>query len=489
MLISGNPIMEDRTMNKILSNNVASYSKNPLFFDAGEDEIRIEGRPYRRPTRTYDNSFIKYERPLSRGLQASNSSLSTHRMLLNIYEQDCMFLPENSYDGFWDDFQEFYSPESVFAGETIRSALEEKAFGFLASEVDVSGKWTASTATDFFKNFLAEQKEKRGEGADTSPVLSAIMNSVDPQRCGRHYLVQFASDFLSEASAMARLAPGAYGDVQSAIFNILIDEYGASVHANKHSTLFENMLVSVGLSKDVHCYWQFYQPTALCMTNYFHYLTKNKRFFFRYIGALLYTEASLVNTTKKQSEMMKRVFGPDVDTKYFDEHFHIDQHHGEMALERVIQPAFERFGDSIASEVVRGFLEFQLLEELADADLIDQFKFFDGLESGRAVAEKFYSNIKDGDLDVSLETFVEANGERSTTHTHPDHRLLVIESGTMDFWPLLGEPLQLKAGDILSVPRHRLHGSVVTSEESVYHQPIANPDDLAALAAGEPATV
>ena len=373
-------------------------------------------------------------------------------------------------------------------GETVRAALEEKAFKFLDSEVDVSGEWTTATAIDFFQNFLKEEKAKRGEGAEANPVLSAIINPVDPQRCGRHYLIQFSSDFLSEASAMARLAPGAYGDVQSAIFNILIDEYGASVHANKHSTLFENMFVSVGLSKDVHCYWQFYQPTALSMTNYFHYITKNKRFFFRYIGALFYTESSLVNMTKKQSEMMKRVFSEATDTKYFDEYFHIGQHHGEMALERVIVPAFERFGDGVAAKVVRGFLEFQLLEEIADADLLAQFAFFDGLQAERVAAEKFYSQIKERNLDVALETFVEANGERSTTHTHPDHRLLVIESGTMDFWPLLGEPLTLKAGDILSVPKHRLHESVVTSEECVYHQPIANPDDLAALAPREPVT-
>ena len=94
-------------MNSKLATEIANFAANPLFFDAADDETRITGRPYRRPTRTYDNSFIKYDRPLSRAVQASNSALSTHRMLLNIYEQDCMFLPERTYDGFWNDFQEF----------------------------------------------------------------------------------------------------------------------------------------------------------------------------------------------------------------------------------------------------------------------------------------------------------------------------------------------------------------------------------------------
>ncbi|ABE58103.1 Cupin 2 protein [Chromohalobacter israelensis DSM 3043] len=459
-----------------LSDSVHSYASNRLFRDAGENEVLLGETPYRRPTRTFDNAFINYERPLTRGTQASNSALSTHRLLINIYEADGVFLPHAAYDGFWDDFQAFYSAENIAHGESIRHALENKAFSFLQNDVEVTGPWTADTVIEFFKSFLKDQAETRDAEANNSPVLAAILNSRDPERCAKHYLIQLAPDFLSEASAMARVAPGSYGDIQSAIFNILIDEYGASVHANKHSTLFENTLQSVGLSPDIHTYWQFYHSTSLCLTNYFHYITKNKRLFFRYIGALFYTEASLVNVTKKQSEMLRKVFGAGVNTKYFDEHHHIDQHHGEMALQRVIIPALERFGDQVASEILRGYLEFQFLEELADADLIAQFDFFERLENDRCNAEKFYHEITNGERNVSLETFVECAGERSTTHTHPDHRLLVIESGKMDFWPLAGDPLSLTAGDILFIPRHRLHGSVVTSDECVYHQPVAESE-------------
>ncbi len=469
-------------MQVLESGDVVRYASNRLFFDAGEDEIVIEGNPYRRPTRTFDNEFINYDKPLTRGTQASNSALSTHRLLLNIYETDGVFLPYKGYPEFWQDFQDFYSAESVEQGEAIRQRLERKAFTFLDTEVDVSGPWTAATATEFFRQFLAEQPAMRETDAATNPVLAAILGSRDPERCAKHYLIQLASDFLSEASAMARVAPGSYGELQSAIFNILIDEYGASVHANKHSTLFENTLTSVGLSPGIHHYWQFYQATSLCLTNYFHFLTKNKRHFFRYIGALFYTEASFINITRRQSQMLRQVFGDQVDTNYFDEHSHIDQHHSQMALERVILPAFDRFGDTIVKEVVRGFLEFQLLEELADEDLVAQLAFFNGLEDERVLAERFFRRIRSGGQDVPLETFVECSGERSTTHTHPDHRLLVIESGTMDFWPLYGEPMSLQEGDILSIPRHRLHGSVVTSAECIYHQPIANPADLRACA-------
>lgn len=464
---------------------IKTYAQNRLFFDAADTEIRIENNPYRRPTRTFDNDFINYSKPLTRKNQASNSALSTHRMLLNVYEADALFLPAEATDTFWDDFDAFYSPENVLNGTMVRPFLERKAFSFLDEEVDLSGDWDSGKVVSYFEHFLEQEIEARDAELTSNPIFAAIVASPDPKRCARHYLIQLAPDFLSEASAMARMAPGAFGDIQSAIFNILIDEYGASVHENKHSTLYEKTLISVGLSPSVHEYWQFYHPTSLALTNYFHYVAKNKRLCFRYIGALLYTEASLVNTTKKQSALLREVFGTSVDTNYFDEHFHIDQHHGEMALERVVMPAIARFGDRAAVEILRGFMEFKLFEEIADEDLLAQFKFFNGLADNRRESTYFYENEVRGNDQIPLETFVECLGERSTTHTHPDHRLLVIESGTMDFWPLYGEAISLKAGDILSVPKHRLHGSVVTSEECVYHQPIA---DMSAVKAEQTLT-
>ena len=65
--------------------------------------------------------------------------------------------------------------------------------------------------------------------------------------------------------------------------------------------------------------------------------------------------------------------------------------------------------------------------------------------------------------------------ERSTTHIHPDDRLLVLETGTMDFFPLAGVEIRLRAGDFLFIPQGRLHGSIVRSDHCTYHQPILTP--------------
>jgi quercetin dioxygenase-like cupin family protein len=201
------------------------------------------------------------------------------------------------------------------------------------------------------------------------------------------------------------------------------------------------------------------------------------------LGALFFTEASLVNTAKRQSTMLRSVFGDTVDRTYFDEHQHIDQHHGDMALNRLVVPALERFGDSVAGEIMLGFEQFRQLQHEADLDLLAQFEWADDLERYKDRAAELYAKIKSGQIDAALETFVEPRAERSTTHAHPDDRLLVIERGAMDFWPLYGEPMHLEEGALMYIPRHRLHGSVVRSAECVYHQPVvADIHPMAAVA-------
>jgi hypothetical protein len=58
-----------------------------------------------------------------------------------------------------------------------------------------------------------------------------------------------------------------------------------------------------------------------------------------------------------------------VSTEYFDEHSHIDVHHGRMALKRLIIPMIEQFGDKIIPDLIRGFEEFKLLQDIADEEL------------------------------------------------------------------------------------------------------------------------
>ena len=462
---------------------IQDFADRPLFRDASAAEMYIVGNPYRRPTRVYDNADIDYTVPLTKNDVTSNESLSTHRLLLNIYEIDCHLLPKTLSPELERDRQRFYKSDNQKRAGLARPILEQKAFAFLQDEIEVTGRWTPESAMCYLRDFKELEDGKLKTSKNDSILLDRLLKCGDKKHCARHYLVQMASDFLTEASAMAGYMPGNYGVEQSELFNILIDEYGYAVFNKKHSTLFENLLISADLSPEIHRYWQFYQASSIMLTNYFHFLAKNKANYFRYLGALFFTEASLANVNRQQAAAIREIFGKEIDVSYFSEHSHIDSHHGTMALDRIIGPTLDKYGAFAAADIIRGFEEFKLLQEIADQDLFAQISWIDEEKNYRRAADLIWSRIQSGDLKLPRETFHEEREERSTTHTHDEHRLVVIENGEMDFWSGLGDPVRLSAGDAHFVPRHRLHGSVITSQECLYHQPIVNEDLLQAVMA------
>jgi|GEM_PF-532439 len=445
------------------------YVSNPVFRDAEADEVLINANPYRRPVRSNDIRFLDFTKPLKFEEITSYSALAAHRVLINIYDSDLVFLPYESKAEHWEDFAQFYKNDNKVLGEIVRPVIEKHVFGFLDDRIRISGNWSKDALLKYFEKFYQECKESQSE------VVSTILSTTDKERAAIFFLVQLASDFLSEASAMARNVLGNYGPMLSELFKVLVDEYGYGVYETKHSTLFESTMKSCGLNPQLHTYWQFYLASSLSLVNYFHYVSRDHSKFFRYLGALYYTEVSLISTTQQQSQMLRTIFGSKVDTRYFDEHTHIDEHHGRMSLEKLITPAIDKYGEIIIEDIIRGFEEFRLLQEIADNDFITQIKWADNIPTYRKKAAEIYQRVQSGEINSPLETFVEVVGERSTTHVHDEHRLLVIESGEMDFWPIFGEPIRFKAGDVMLIPCHRLHGSVVQSDESVYHQPEVLP--------------
>jgi Iron-containing redox enzyme len=455
------------------------FAENPVFEDAHDHEVTIEDNPFRRPLRRHDIAAQDFTRRLDKGGLTSNLALSANRILLNIYESDLLFLPPANSECGWRDFARFYDPTSKVLGEIVRPVLEDHLFGFLEDEIQMSGPWSAQVLKDYLHSWHETCQSAPNE------ISKSILSASNPREAARFLLIQLAGDYLTEASAMARNVLGNYGEGLSELFKVLIDEYGNGVHEAKHSTLFESTLRSAGLHSGIHAYWQFYLPTSILLVNYFHYVSKNHSRYFRYLGALYNTEVSLIYATKVQTELLRTALGTDVDLRYFSEHSHIDRFHGEMAFDRLISPALARYGSSIIPEILRGFEEWRLLQEIADADLVSQIRFFDSISSIRPKAEALYGRIRSGAVEADLETFVEDLGERSTTHIHDDDRLLVIERGEMDFWPRHGNPMHLGPGAVLFIPRTRLHGSVVTTPQCVYHQPIVPPALAREFGSGE----
>jgi len=440
---------------------ILRYATNPLYLD--NEEWLNDDNPYRRQLRPQVLGKLKFDEPLRRDQVLNYESLAAHRMLTCIYETDLVFLPRSTLTPEkYRDYQAFYSPHNRARGDVVRPALEKFAFGFLEEEVDVSGDWSAESLETFLRDIDNRVKDA------VLPAEKAIRESADPQRAAKMWLIQFAPDFLSEASPMLRNLLGNTGDIQSEWFKIVIDEYGYGVHETKHSTLFERTLRSVGLEDDVHRYWQYYLPGSLLMNNYFHYLGKNHELFFRYLGALFYTETTLVDFCVRAAGLLDDVFDGAADVEYFTEHVHIDSHHGRMALEKLILPVVQRYGPIVIPEILKGYEQFQIVAEIADEDFVTQIAWMDEGPANKSLHDPVHRAIVDGRATAPVAHIVEPRGELSNTHSHQGDELCHIVSGTMKFVSGFESHQILEAGEGTVIWRNRLHGAIIESAECVY---------------------
>ncbi|WP_242902491.1 iron-containing redox enzyme family protein [Actinomadura terrae] len=439
---------------------VLRYASHPLYLD--NEEWLNEDNPYRRQLRPQVLAGQDFDRVLPKGELLNYENLAAQRLLTCIYEADLVFLPQGGFadPAKWEDFRAFYSSSNRALGEAIRPALERFSFGFLDDEVETSGKWDKASLEAFLRALTVTGEPTASE--------QAIEKSSDPARAARMWLVQFAPDFLSEASPMIRNVMGHYGQAQSEWFKVIIDEYGYGVHETKHSTLFERTLKSAGLRSDIHHYWQFYLTSSLLMNNYFHYLGKNHELFFRYLGALYYTEFTLVDFCRRAAELLRRVLGEEVDVEYFTEHVHIDTHHGRMALERLILPVVDMCGDTVIPEIVRGFEEAQAVVGIADRDFADQIAWMDAGPHNKELHTPCWEAISTGRVTAPIAHLVEPRGELSNTHCHNGDELCHIVSGTMKFVSGFDAHQILRAGEGTVIRGNRLHGAIIESDECVY---------------------
>lgn len=414
--------------------------------------------PYHRPIRPQDLKLAQLKKRLTKEQFGHPSYLAAQRLLLTRYEQDLVFLPVQRPLQL-EHFNSFYNHELRKALDRLRPLLEHHTFGWLDDEISMSGNWDL----DSFIAFTSGVLEKVSEAP--SGLVSSIEGACDSKEAARYYLIQCAGDFLSEASAMGRNVLGNFGPYTSELFKIYLDEYGYGVHEKKHSTIFERLLTACDLDPNLHTYWQFYTASSISLINYFHYVSHDHSKFFRYLGAMYYTEASLAFVTKSQAQAIRAGFGENIDTLYFDEHNHIDVHHGRMALEKLIIPMVNQYGEQIIPEILRGFEEFRLLQDVADEDLFQSIEWQDNLPKYVDLARERFSGTSQENADA---TFEESQNELSVLHTHPVAELFSVKTGLIELIASPAKSILLKAGDSIIIPKGMLHGTKVLSATSCY---------------------
>jgi hypothetical protein len=312
----------------------------------------------------------------------TQKNLVLNRLLLSIYEQDLHFLNVKYNDPrHRADYADFYAPETVALGKLLKPTLERAAFAFLDEVAVPSGLLGA----DEIGEYIVTQVDTFAP--QPNPVLRVIESARAAATAAAVLVIQIAPDALSEASAMARTLPGVFAEEQSALMSVFMDEYGRGRHRDKHGTLYENLMLSIDLSPETHAYYEFYLPTSLMLTNYFHYLCTNKPRWFHYVGALFYLEASLPHFVAQVVPTLRRVFGAKIDTAYFDEHGHIDPSHRITVLEDLVLKSIKKYGSAAAAGILVGFEAIRRLLSLADDDVMAQLRLADTLgEVGVAAA-------------------------------------------------------------------------------------------------------
>lgn len=270
-----------------------------------------------------------------------------HQALLRSYQARYVLLPDKAPDeSIVKRLQRHYDPVEMSALEQFRPSLEAELIEPLVAAARMEAdKSDPATYAERLVHELQAQEE--------TAFVAYLRQFSEREHHYRNFLIQSSADLLAEASASALGIVGEFGAPQSALFRILIDEFGYGVHDRKHSVLYRATLRDFGLCDEYNGYWPLFDTATLQLHNTIHYLFQNPRNFFMQIGFLLFAETAYQRSTRDHFRYL-REFHPDVDARYFGEHAHIDLHHSRMVIDEVVKPFIADYGQDAGREIVVG---------------------------------------------------------------------------------------------------------------------------------------
>ncbi|AHG20828.1 cupin [Chania multitudinisentens RB-25] len=414
---------------------------------------------WKRPLRPQSFPYTDFQ-DVSRENLLNYSTFTLNRILTVLYEQDFLYLPESS-DDIVAELRIVYNKELREEAAVLIPELERKIFCNLKNEIKVGGEWSKELFQDYFITKLERTSVTEGDSIDM------IHQSSDLQLMARFLLMQHAVDFLPESSHMVRFAKGDYGEIQSALFRVLLDEFGYGKHSAKHSSLFKETLKSVNMYDNSHAYWSFYLNSSLLNNNYFHMLTRNPENFFEYIGAITYAENSFGPYCGRVKSVLKYCF-PDSDTRYYSEHEHIDGYHGDMTLNEILIPLADRFGSNIYREFVKGIEMTCALQKIMEDDLKAQITWMENRNKYLKLAMDIKKDVLANIANIPVAHLNEHNGELSVPHVHDGDEFCIVDEGVLRFCHGPDCFTDLEAGQCVVIAKNRLHGALVLSEYCKY---------------------
>lgn len=302
---------------------------------------RLAGAAGPRPPPAYDGGID----PLPDDADAALILHVKHQALLRGYQARYVVLPDTAPGALLlEQLASHYGEDRLQALAAVRSALEAELIAPLQAAV-ATGDGDAPAYVD---RLLPELRAVKADA-----FLEALAGIAHREDHYRNFLVQSSADLLAEASASALGVIGEFGAPQSALFRILIDEFGYGAHGHKHSVLYRATMRSFGLDDRYNGYWRLFDTNTLALHNAIHWLFQNPRNIFRQVGFLLFAETAYQRSTLFHARHLGR-FHPQADARYFAEHAHIDLHHTQMVVDEVIAPFLDRFGPEVGREIIAG---------------------------------------------------------------------------------------------------------------------------------------
>jgi hypothetical protein len=273
---------------------------------------------------------------------ASLQAFVKHQALMRAYQARYVLLPEAPpAGGVLGPMRRHYGEARLQVLADLRPRLEAELIAPL-------GPSRQGDIGSYIEAMLAEIR-----GAAENPFTAFLAGAEHRDHHYRNFLVQSSPDLLAEASASALGVIGEYGEPQSALFRILIDEFGYGAHHKKHAVLYRATMRSFGLDDAYNGYWPWFDTASLELHNVIHWLFQNPRNVFRQAGFLLYAETAYQRSTLAHHRYL-RAHHPDADARYFTEHAHIDLHHTRMVIDEVVTPLAAKFGAEVGAEIIAG---------------------------------------------------------------------------------------------------------------------------------------
>ncbi len=350
------------------------------------DELLALGADLRE--RSGENPPAVYDLRIDDVSLAANNSTQLlthvqHQALMRSYQGRFVLLPDDATASLLPRMQRYYDPISMMRLDRNRAGLEALLIEPLANQARAEA--TVQTCSDYIDDMLV-----RIQSAEAGNFLVWLDGNAEREHHYRNFLIQSSTDLLAEASASALGVIGEYGPPQSALFRILIDEFGYGTHDKKHSVLFRKTMRGFGLSEQYNGYWPLFDTPAIALHNLIHSLFQSPRNFFRQIGFLLYAETSYQRSTGDHYRYLRK-HHPAVDATYFGEHAHIDIHHSDMVVNEVVKPLVSRFGEEVGQEIILGAELTRVMFAAADRHML-------------AVSAAFAAAVNTGDASYGLTT-------------------------------------------------------------------------------------